>query len=494
MNVFRFITFALLVAFIVPLAAAQSRTPLPEDQLSLAETSAHLRILAADELQGRAPGTFGGWAAARYIAEQFRAAGLQTVDGADGYYHYVPLVQTTPPAGGSLTLFGTTYQHGDAMIQVGGGALDVERAVVFANYGLADDYADLEVSGKVVVTRFGAPGVQNPIAALRQGTAKRALAAEKGALALIELYNLPLPWQRLSGFLNQPRLGIDDGATLPYFWINDAEGALAERVGTAAAPQVVFAAEGLTVESKRSPNVVGFLEGHDPAKKDEYILLMAHYDHLGVRSSPATPADSIYNGARDNGMGTVALINAAKSLGAQRPARSVLFMAVTAEESGLIGSRYYAEQPLLPLEDMVFVLNNDGAGYNNTDLVTVVGLNRTTAQGAIQEAVATYGLTAVDDPAPEQNLFDRSDNVNFAAKGVPAPTFSPGFDGFTGAITTYYHQAADEADADFDFPYLLRFTQAYTRAARMIANMEERPFWIEGDTYEAAGKQLYGRD
>lgn len=477
-----------------PAVLAQSETSFPEDHLSLAETSAHIRFLAADELRGRAPGTPGGQVAARYIAEQFRAAGLTTVEGADGYYQHVPLVQRVPPQSGSLTLLGRTYEQGTDLLQLGGGALEGNTDVVFANYGLESDYANLDVADKLVVVRFGAPGLTNPLAALRQGTLKRNLAAEKGATGLVELYNAPLPWQRLAGFLSQPRLTVDDGATLPYLMADDPEGAMADRLANAASPRATLAAEGMQSESRRSPNVLGYLEGSDPAKKDEYILLMAHYDHLGVRPSQTTPADTIYNGARDNGMGTVALINAAKALAAQRPARSVLFMAVTAEESGLIGSRYYADNPLLPLENMVFVLNTDGGGYNDTSMATVVGLNRTTARDAITAGAAAYGLGVMDDPAPEQNLFDRSDNVNFAAKGVPAPTFSPGFTGFDEVLTKYYHQSIDQADEHFDFPYLLRYTQAYTRAARLIANMDERPFWIEGDTYEAAGKQLYGRD
>lgn len=480
--------------YLTPAAWAQSETSFPEDHLSLAETSAHIRFLAADELRGRAPGTPGGQIAARYIAEQFRAAGLQTVEGADGYYQHVPLVQRVPPSSGTITMLDTSYEQGAALLQLGGGALEGDKAIVFANYGLETDYANLDVTDKLVVVQFGAPGVTNPLAALRQGAMKRNLAAEKGAAGVIELYNAPIPWQRLSTFLSRPRLVIDDGATLPYFMINDPEGGLAERLANANAPTAAVATEGMHSESRRSPNVLGYLEGSDPAQKDEYILLMAHYDHVGVGPSQTAPADTIFNGARDNGMGTVAVINAAKALAAQPPARSVLFMAVTAEESGLIGSRYYAESPLLPLENMVFVLNNDGGGYNDTSLATVVGLNRTTAQEAITAGAAAYGLGVIDDPAPEQGLFDRSDNVNFAVKGVPAPTFSPGFDGFDEVISKYYHQSIDHADADFDFPYLLRFTQAYTRAARLIANMNERPFWIEGDTYEPAGKQLYGRD
>ena len=139
---------------------------------------------------------------------------------------------------------------------------------------------------------------------------------------------------------------------------------------------------------------------------------------------------------------------------------------------------------------MVYCFNSDNGGYNDTSVATIVGLERTTASKNIKEAAKEFDLTAIDDPAPEQNLFDRSDNVYFAAKGIPAPTYSLGFRSFDGEVTKYYHQAGDEAES-LDYDYLLKFFQSYVLSSRLIANDPQTPFWVAGDKYESAGKALY---
>lgn len=242
-----------------------------------------------------------------------------------------------------------------------------------------------------------------------------------------------------------------------------------------------------------SRNVIGIVRGTDPDLRDEYLVLTAHYDHLGVgRSSSEVPGDSIYNGARDNGMGTVAVIAAARAFAEAPPRRSILLLTPTAEEMGLVGSRYFAENPLIPLRQIIFNLNVDTGGYSDTSVVTVIGLNRTSAEPLIEWGTAAFGLDAILDPVPEQNLFDRSDNVSFASQGIPAPTFSPGFRAFSDpGVADYYHQVTDEVD-DLDFEYLLRFAQAYVHTARLIADASERPRWRPGDKYEEAARALYG--
>ena len=146
------------------------------------------------------------------------------------------------------------------------------------------------------------------------------------------------------------------------------------------------------------------------------------------------PSDSIFNGARDNAMGVTAILEAAKALSQQRPNRSVLVLAFTGEEIGLLGSKYYAEHPLVPLKQTIFDLDTDGAGYSDTTIVSVIGLERTGAKAEIEAGAKAFGLGVFAEPAPEQGLFDRSDNVNFAIKGVPAPDFSPGFKAFDQEI------------------------------------------------------------
>jgi len=240
-------------------------------------------------------------------------------------------------------------------------------------------------------------------------------------------------------------------------------------------------------------NVIGVLRGRDPVLKDEWLALTAHFDHIGAgRDLPgATPEDSIFNGARDNGMGVTALLAAATTLSANPPARSVVFIGFTGEEAGLLGRSYYVQHPAVPLRNTVFVLNNDGAGYTDTSIVTVLGLDRTTANPEIESGCRQFGLEAFAGGPDLQMFFNASDNRNFAEKGIPAPTFCPGVRTFGEEILKYYHRPADEADEGFDFAYLQRFCEAYALAARLIANRTERPAWTPGDKFEKAAVELY---
>jgi Zn-dependent M28 family amino/carboxypeptidase len=244
-----------------------------------------------------------------------------------------------------------------------------------------------------------------------------------------------------------------------------------------------------------SYNVAGLLEGSDPELKDQHVIITAHYDHVGVGKQGGgfySEQDSIFNGARDNAFGTISALAAAKTLSELRPKRSVIILAVTGEELGLLGSKYYADHPLVPLEKTVYNLNTDGAGYNTTEAISIIGAGRTGIDAEIADATGAYGLDVIEDPAPEQGLFDRSDNVSFAVKGVPAVNFSPGLTAFDEAIGKYYHQVTDNPNT-IDYDYLLAYCQSFSRLARLLANKAELPFWVEGDKYEAAGKELYGR-
>lgn len=242
----------------------------------------------------------------------------------------------------------------------------------------------------------------------------------------------------------------------------------------------------------KSKNVIGLIEGSDPALRDEYVLLAAHYDHIGV--GPATAeGDSIYNGARDNAVGVATVMAAGKYFAEHPPKRSVIFAFWGAEELGLIGSGYFAENPVLPLDQIIYNLNIDGAGYNDTTKVTVVGLERTDAESIFDSSVQAFGLEAIPSPVPELGLFNRSDNVHFARKGVPAPTFSLGFTAFDEDIQYYYHQPTDESDT-INFNYITDYARAYILSAQQIANAADAPFWSPGDEYEDEGIQLYGTD
>ena len=260
-----------------------------------------------------------------------------------------------------------------------------------------------------------------------------------------------------------------------------------------ARPHIKVKTDGGTITKRPTQNVIGFIEGTDPKLKDEYVMMTAHFDHVGVGKAGdpnVTEDDKVFNGARDNAIGTTAIMSAARILAQNPPKRSILLIAFTAEEIGLVGSKYYADNPWLPLNKCIFNLNIDNGGYNDTGIVTVIGLERTGAKEELEMATKAFGLGVIDDPAPEQGLFDRSDNVNFAAKGIPSPTFSLGFTSFDKEILKYYHQITDEAES-VDFDYVLKYCQSYAYAAELIANLRKQPKWEKGDKYEAAYKKLY---
>jgi Zn-dependent M28 family amino/carboxypeptidase len=242
-------------------------------------------------------------------------------------------------------------------------------------------------------------------------------------------------------------------------------------------------------------NVLGWIEGTDPMLKNQFIVLSAHYDHLGVATRPVEEegkTDSIYNGARDNAIGVAAVLAAARYFVQHPPKRSVLFIAYTGEEIGLRGSRYFAEHPLIPLNKLVYNLNIDNASYNDTTIVSVIGLGRTSADQHIQDACASYGLKALPDPEPAQNLFDRSDNVSLAVKGIPAPTYSLGMRKFDDEINKRYHRLSDEV-GNLDTRYAMKYIKAFILAAQMIADDVAQPTWAPNDKYEAAWKALFKR-
>ena len=165
-------------------------------------------------------------------------------------------------------------------------------------------------------------------------------------------------------------------------------------------------------------------------------------------------------------------------------------MALCAEEKGLLGSRWYAEHPLVPLHQTVFNLDCDGAGYNDKSIASLIDLNRTTMDDLLKKGCETFGLVLTGDPAPGMNLYERSDNYNFAVKGIPAVDFSPGIKSLDDEVMKYYHQPADESSS-LDFDYLERFFRAYVYSAVLISNSPLRPFWRPGDKFEATGKKLY---
>lgn len=457
------------------------------------EAVSHFTYLASDELMGRDPARPEIKLAYNYIAAQLQNYGAKPFPGADRYFQSVPFQLLSPPKAGDISMGDSVFRLGNSLLVMDGNSLVGDYELVDLGFGMEADYEGKNVKGKVVITNIGAPNRMSPADLFSAGREKVALAKANGALALIEMYNIPsIPWQLIVNNLNRSQLVIDQGeaSTLPYLWVKDLTNETKNAIATQKITKAKFNVSGKKKEAIEGKNVVAWIEGTDSSLKNEFIMLSAHYDHVGV-GRPDAEGDSIYNGARDNAVGTVAVLNAAKYFAANPPKRSVLLALWTAEEKGLLGSGYFANNPLVPLNQIVFNLNIDNAGYNDTSIITVIGLGRTSGDYLISEAVAEFGMTATADPSPEQGLYDRSDNVNFARKGIPAPSFSLGFTAFDDTITQYYHRAADEVDS-FDLDYATVYWKSYILAAQKISNLSSKPTWAVGDKYEAVGKELYG--
>ena len=490
--------------FIAILLSCSNSNGQPELKKKNSQTTEILNFLANDKLMGRRTGEPGNNEAAQYIADKLKSYGVSFAPGMDSYFQKIPFSVFKPTEKYSLVLNNVTFEPISDCLILSGQANFENVPVVFAKYGLVNeetgvsDYDGLDVEGKIVIVLPGEPDNSQQSAVMRASKKKRALAIKHKAVALLELYQLNSPWAFFTNYFGRETLQLEDAAEgdkdqLIVGWVKD-KGDLIKKELIAGKVKMTgsVSASGSTTIPKPSQNVIGVIEGTDPILKNEYLLLSAHYDHVGTgkKGGVFTPEDSIFNGARDNAMGTAAIMHAAAGLAKKKPLRSIIFLAVTGEEVGLLGSKYYAENPVIPLNKVIFNLNTDGAGYNSTKHISVIGWGRTGVDSLISQATRKVGLDVFKNPAAEQNLFDRSDNVSFAAKGVPALTFSPGFDAFDEEIAKYYHQVGDEADT-VDKAYLLKFSQSLAYLARLIADNQVLPKWVKGDKYEEAGLKLY---
>ncbi|WP_421813153.1 M28 family peptidase [Flagellimonas sp.] len=486
-------SFVLCLAFSMFAIAiyAQSDKEKAASTVSKNTIESHIKFLSDDLLEGREAGTRGNKIAASYLANQLRRFGAQPVPGTDSYYQKFDLVKTGAPNFVELSLNGVNYPL-QASFKMP--AIEQSGEAVFLGYGTENDFKRMTVSGKMVVVLGGNGAGQDPGQMFRSSREKVERAKAMDAKGLLELVQFDEGmWSRLKHYIDA-RTEVKDAedalesSEMPHAWVNTKS----NDPGFTKDMQLSYnlKSDGQTEAILHTQNVVGIIEGTDPILKKEYVIYSAHYDHVGI-GQPNTEGDSIYNGARDNNIGVTAVLSMLENLGKYPTKRSALFILFTAEEKGLLGSQYYAEHPMIPLHKVSYCFNTDGGGYNDTSLATIIGLERTNAEELIIEGAGAFGLKAIGDPAPEQGLFDRSDNVSFAKKGVPAPTYSTGFHSFNDEIMKYYHQADDEADS-LDYDYLLKFYQGYVYSGRLIANSSKKLFWKEGDKYEEAGKVLYG--
>lgn len=485
------IQLLLLITLVWASAFAQSDKDLAEQSVNQGIIKSHIGFLASDELRGRDTGSPELKIAAQYIKSRFLEYGVGMAPGMETFFQKVPMKKVAPPSKGTINVGTTELKINDDFIVLEGDAAIVDQAFFYADYGMPKDLNKKQVEGKVVFALCGDGVSQSPQEWFTMSSEKRKKVKELGGIALIELYNSPqIPWNFLVRYQSREQMLVDLGdgdAALPHVWLNRSADDVSFLDDKKKKISVSIAAE--RAERFVSQNVIGYIEGNDQDLKDEIVVYSAHYDHVGIGVPDAT-GDSIYNGSRDNAVGTVTVLTAAQNLAKNPTRRSALFVLFTAEEKGLLGSQFFVDNSPVDLKSIVYCFNSDNGGYNDTSKATIIGLTRTSAEQMIVDACKAFGLEAIEDPAKEQGLFDRSDNVRFAVKGIPAPTFSMGFTAFDAEITKYYHQAGDGPET-LDYPYLEKFFKSYVYSCRLIGNADKAPFWLEGDKYYEAGMQLY---
>ena len=452
-----------------------------------------LRFLASDELMGRATARPEINIAARYTSENFRTFGLKECAGTIDYFQSFTIKMVTPATTGTLTIDNHSYSIGTDFLQINGADTQVTAPVVYARFGSKEDLDKLDIKGKIVITNMGASDSSSFMQGYHLIKTKQQLIVEHGGIALIERFKPgDRPWTLLQQRYTSERPVSDDAVNLETFIIKDTTAVLPALLQNKSANATLKVANTI-IKTIAAKNVMGWVEGTDAKLKDQFIVLSAHYDHLGVAKQPKMEEgklDSVYNGARDNAVGTTAVVDAARYFGQHPAKRSILFIAYTGEEIGELGSKYFASHPVVPLKHIVYNLNIDNGGYDDTSAITLIGLGRTSADDDIKKAVVAFGMKLLGDPAPEQDFFDRSDNVNLAEKGIPAPTFGLGVDKLDDEVMKRYHQLSDEV-GNFDLTYAVKYIHSFILAAQNIADDDKQPTWTKGDKYEAAWKQLY---
>lgn len=530
------------LALVAALAAACAAGPARDGPAPVVDRdalAAHRAFLAADALEGRMTGTPGYQAAADYVAAQFRRLGLEAA-GSDGYFQPVPYAVAQIDAdrsrvrlhrgGRARTL--AWKQEWIAGADVLRERTRVRAGVVFVGYGVRapelghDDYAGIDVRGKVVAYLLGAPKrfPANPRAYYTTPTVKEATAAALGAVGTIVLRDAhsagKYRWDRVAnnaGRVPSMKWVAPDGRAADYFpelrgsivlsetaaaaLFEGAPRSHAEVLAANAAGEAVpaFALRGEieidkrgTVSRAASPNVVAVLRGADPALAAEHVVYSAHLDHLGL-GAPVN-GDTIYNGAYDNAMGVAMMLETARALVALKPRRSILFVATGGEERFLQGSDYFAHYPTVPVRQLVADINLDNPlVLFPLAQVVAYGAEHSTVGAAIDAAARAEGLQLAPDPQPDEVLFIRSDQYSFARQGVPGVMLKPGFVSSDPAIDggrliedyqrTHYHQPSDDLSRPVDWDSVARFTRINARAGWLLANAAERPRWQPGNFF-----------
>ena len=537
-NAFRIATTACAVAVAACSSGSKVEIDAALDAITEENLKATMYYLADDARNGRRAGTQGHEDAAEYVARQFEEIGLQP-GGNDGWYQQVPLVAAAINAENSGVILHTssgdvelewikeTVVFPDAVRE----ETRVRAEVVFAGFGIHapelgySDYEGIDVEGKIVATFWRGPDTfpQPELAIYSSRQTKAAELASRGAVGQIMLWDRREQesddWdESYVGYPKKPRLFWENesGDASHHFperrVLADLSPAAAEKLlanapisfddALDAAEEFKPASTALGVEATlyqrtqherfRSPNVLGLLRGSDPQLSDEYVVFTAHLDHIGTSESGED--DTVYNGFLDNAMGVAIMLESARALAKMTtaPRRSIVFIAVTAEETGLLGSDYFVRHPTVPQGSVVANINVDMPQLlfpMNT--ITTYGAERSSLEGPAAQEVTREGFEARPDPYYDESEITRSDQYSFLLQGIPfiwlaegVGSPDPNIEGmevFTAFLEDHYHQVSDDESQPVDWDTARRFARAGARITRRIAMEDDAPVWNAGD-------------
>lgn len=511
-------------------------------QINAADFAGYDKRLSSDEFEGRKPGTIGERMTTTYLIDQFKGMGLKPGHG-DSYLQSVPAVETTLLDGNAVSLdvseggkVDKFNYRSDLIVATRQNITDVaikDAGMVFAGYGIVapeyhwNDYAGLDVKGKIVVVLVNDPGHANPVLfkgrnmtyygrwtykyeeAARQGAAGCLIVHETGAAGY--------PWEVVVNSWSGPQFSLVPDATTPprlavAGWLTgDAATRLFTSTGAdLAALEKAAATPGFTpvplkgsasiafhnqIRNMQTDNVLALVPG--TTRKDEVIVYSAHWDHFG--RDPNLKGDQIYNGAVDNGTGLSALLEIADAFAHQDPPpqRSVLFLAPTMEEAGLLGSQYYTLHPTFPMTKTVADINMDELiPMGRTRDMEIIGFGQSQMDQYLADVLKPAGRTISPDAEPENGFFYRSDQLNFARLGVPVLYAQVGFDKFDGGVAAgraayddftahRYHKPADNYDPNWDLSGVIEDVQALYAVGKRLADESTYPQWLPGSQFGA---------
>jgi Zn-dependent M28 family amino/carboxypeptidase len=522
------------------------------DGISGARLLEDIKVLSSDEFEGRAPASKGEKLTTEFIESKFKEIGLKPGNPDGSYVQKVPLlgISTSPTA----KLVFTNYDNGKnitlkyadefvAWTPRPQPALGIEADMVFVGYGVVapeyhwDDYKGLNVKGKVLVMLINDPPVPDPkdpskldektfkgkaMTYYGRWTYKFEIAAQKGALGCLIIHQTGpagYPWGVVKNSNSGEHFDLvtaDKGMSQVAVqgWITHQKAqelfALAGRdlatlekfaVGRDFRPVDLKVKASLSLKNKfrtiESKNVVAKLAGSDPKLRNQYVIYTAHWDHLGI--GPEVNGDKIYHGAIDNASGVAGLLEIARAYAAVQPPpqRSILFLSVTAEEKGLLGSEYYAEHPLYPLARTLAEINMDGLNMlGRTKDIEIVGLGQSTLDDIAQKVAVEQGRVVKPDAEPEKGYYYRSDHFNFAKQGVPALDPDSGTD-YEGKPAGWglkmrqkwtaedYHKPSDKIKPDWDTAGAVQDLQLFAEVGYRVANGKTFPAWKPGSEFRA---------